>query len=74
MSRIRDVLRLTYEGAQTGAKIKRRIDMKYILMMNCPKNGYDTFGAWPKEDIQAHIGFMVGFCKELKESGELVAA
>ena len=32
--------------------------MKYILMMNCPKTGYDTFGAWPKKDIQAHIAFM----------------
>jgi hypothetical protein len=48
--------------------------MKYILMMNCPKTGYDTFGAWPKEDIQAHIGFMIGFGKSLSESGELVSA
>ena len=48
--------------------------MKYILMMNCPKTGYDTFGAWPQKDIQAHIGFMVGFSKALGESGELVAA
>jgi len=48
--------------------------MKYILMMNCPKNGYDAFGAWPKQDIQAHIGFMVGFAKSLGESGELVSA
>ncbi len=48
--------------------------MKYILMMNCPKNGYDTFGAWPKKDIQAHIGFMHSFNKALGESGELVSA
>ena len=48
--------------------------MKYILMMNCPKTGYDTFGAMPQKDIQAHIGFMVGFSKALSESGELVAA
>ena len=48
--------------------------MKYILMMNCPKSGYDTFGAWPKKDLQAHIGFMVGFAKSLGESGLLVAA
>ena len=39
--------------------------MKYILMMNCPKTGYDTFGAMPQKDIQAHIGFMVGFAKAL---------
>ena len=48
--------------------------MKYILMMNCPKTGYDTFGSWPKNDIQAHIGFMHSFIKALGESGELVSA
>jgi hypothetical protein len=47
--------------------------MKYILMMNCPKTGYDTFGAWPKKDIQAHIAFMGGLNKALSESGELVS-
>jgi hypothetical protein len=47
--------------------------MKYILMMNCPKTGYDTFGAWPKKDIQAHIAFMHGLNKALSESGELVS-
>ena len=48
--------------------------MKYILMMNCPRNGYDSLGAWPKEDIQAHIGFMVRFDKELRAEGHLVSA
>ena len=48
--------------------------MKYILMMTCPKTGYDTFGAWPKKDIQAHIAFMMSFNKSLGESGELVSA
>jgi len=48
--------------------------MKYILMMNCPRTGYDTFGSWPKEDIQAHIGFMIGFDKTLRASGELISA
>ena len=48
--------------------------MKYILMMNCPKTGYETFGAMPQKDIQAHIGFMMEFSKALGESGELVSA
>ena len=48
--------------------------MKYILMMHCPKTGYDTFGAWPKKDIQAHIAFMLGLNKSLRESAELVSA
>jgi len=48
--------------------------MKYILMMNCPKTGYDSFGSWPKKDIQAHIAFMRRFDKPPRESGELVSA
>ena len=48
--------------------------MKYILMMNCPKTGYDAFGAWQKEDIKAHIAFMHSLNKALSESGELVSA
>ena len=48
--------------------------MKYILMMNCPKTGYETFGSWPKKDIQAHLAFMHSFNKQLRESGEWVSA
>ncbi len=47
--------------------------MKYILMMHCPKTGYQTFGAWPKKDIEAHIQFMHAFNKQLRESGEWVS-
>ena len=47
--------------------------MKYILMMNCPKTGYETFGAWPKKDFQAHINFMHSFNKQLREAGEWVS-
>jgi hypothetical protein len=48
--------------------------MKYILMMNCPRTGYDTFGAWPKKDIQTHIAFMKDLNKALHESGQFVSA
>ncbi|HEV3202224.1 MAG TPA: YciI family protein [Bryobacteraceae bacterium] len=48
--------------------------MKYILMMNCPRTGYDTFGAMPKKDIQAHIAFQRRFDEDLRESGVLVSA
>ncbi len=47
--------------------------MKYLLMMHCPRIGYDSFGAWPKKDIQAHIAFMHSYNKDLRESGEWVA-
>jgi hypothetical protein len=49
-------------------------DMKYILMMNCPRTGYDTFGAMPKKDLQVHIAFQLGLDKALRESGELVSS
>jgi hypothetical protein len=48
--------------------------MKYILMMNTMKLGGQGFPGWSKEDIQGHIAFMMSFCKELGESGELVSA
>jgi len=48
--------------------------MKYILMMNCPRTGYESFAAWPQKDIQAHIGFMMSFNKALRETAELVSA
>ena len=51
--------------------------MKFILMMGM-KTDKESMSkgimTWPKEDIQAHIGFMIGFNKQLKEAGELVSA
>ena len=47
--------------------------MKYILMMHCPKNGYEMFGSMPKQDIQAHIAFMDSFNKSLRAAGEWVS-
>ena len=48
--------------------------MKYILMMHGPKTAYETFGSWPKEDMRAHIAFMIELNKMLRESGQLVSA
>lgn len=48
--------------------------MKYILIMHCPKTGYETFGAMPKKDLQAHIAFMLDLNKSLRDSAELVSA
>ena len=50
--------------------------MKYMLMMHAPRAGWEKSGiaTWPMDDIKAHIGFMKGFAKELKEAGELVGA
>lgn len=48
--------------------------MKYILMMNTMKANADAFTGWSEDDIKAHIGFMIGFSKELGAAGELVSA
>lgn len=48
--------------------------MKYILMMNCPKNGYEQMGTWSKKAFQDHIAFMHSLNKDLREAGELAAA
>jgi hypothetical protein len=48
--------------------------MKYLLMMNTMKAGSEGFPGWAKKDLQAHIAFMIGLDKELRESGELLSA
>lgn len=47
--------------------------MKYILMMNTMRAG-DGVPAWPQQDLQAHIAFMMRLNKDLRESGEFVSA
>ena len=48
--------------------------MKYILMMNTPAGGEYQIMQWPKQDIEAHIGFMMQFSQKLAAAGELVGA
>jgi len=47
--------------------------MKYILMMNTMRAGAGV-PAWPKADLQAHIGFMHNVNRDLHEAGEWVSA
>ncbi|HEX6494104.1 MAG TPA: YciI family protein [Acidobacteriaceae bacterium] len=48
--------------------------MKYILMMHCPRTGYELMGAWSKKAVADHIAFMHALNKDLREAGELAAA
>jgi hypothetical protein len=51
--------------------------MKFILMMGMktdPASNAKGIMNWPKEDIRAHIAFMMSLNKQLKEAGELVTA
>ena len=47
--------------------------MKYILMMNTMRAGQGV-PSWPGQDLQAHVAHMRKLVKDLRESGELVAA
>ena len=47
--------------------------MKYMLMMNATKEGFDWYAKWPKEDLQANFAFMRAFSKQLKDEGVFVA-
>jgi len=46
--------------------------MKYMLIMNAPRDGYAQFMRWPKELLQANMAFMRAFSQKLRESGEPV--
>jgi hypothetical protein len=48
--------------------------MKYILMMNAPKKGWEEFMQWPQEAIKRHVDFMIDLNGRLKARGELVSA
>ncbi|HXU43955.1 MAG TPA: YciI family protein [Thermoanaerobaculia bacterium] len=48
--------------------------MKFMLMMNTPRDGYTQYMSWPKEILEANVAFMTAFGKKLSESGELVGA
>jgi hypothetical protein len=48
--------------------------MKYMLMMNSPLDGYETYLSWPKKVLEANVAFMSDFTRKLRESGELVGA
>lgn len=48
--------------------------MKFMLMMNSPKDGYAKYMSWPKEVIEANVAFMHELNRKLRGSGELVAA
>lgn len=47
--------------------------MKYILLMSGSKAGVDSYHAWSKKDIDAHMAVLVSLNRELTESGEFIA-
>lgn len=47
--------------------------MKYILLMNAPRSGFETYRAWPPEAVQAHFAALKSINQGLCESNEFVA-
>src|SRR5271170_8356229 len=50
-----------------------RTKMKYILLMSGTKAGVDTYHAWSKQEIEAHMAVLQRINQDLTESGEFVA-
>jgi hypothetical protein len=48
--------------------------MKYLLIMNTPRDGYTQYNNWPKEILAANRKFMGDFTQKLLKSGEFVGA
>lgn len=48
--------------------------MKYMLIMNTPRDGYTQYMSWPKKILEANGAFMHTFGQKLKASGELAGA
>lgn len=46
--------------------------MKFMLIMNSPRDGYTEFLKWPKKVLDANAAFMMNFTGKLAKSGELV--
>lgn len=47
--------------------------MKYMLIMNSPRNGYDQYMKWPRKILEANAAFMHAFTGRLSAAGELVS-
>jgi hypothetical protein len=48
--------------------------MKFMLILNTPRNGYEQYLSWSKKDRDANTAFMIQFSAKLRAAGELVSA
>ena len=48
--------------------------MKFMLLMNCPRNVEQTLSTWSPADFQAHIAHMKRINADLLQRGEFVLA
>ncbi|MBL8843040.1 MAG: hypothetical protein JNL90_16090 [Planctomycetes bacterium] len=48
--------------------------MKFMLLMQGTRSGWESMSQWKPAEIEAHIGFMIALAGELQRSGELLLA
>jgi hypothetical protein len=48
--------------------------MKYLLMMNGSKQGWEEFMKWSPDDLKGHVGYMIELAGQLKREGVLITA
>lgn len=48
--------------------------MKYMLILNSPRHGYDEYAKWPQKILEAHGAFMAKLTQKMQDNGELVLA
>jgi hypothetical protein len=48
--------------------------MKYMLIMNTPRDGYTQYMKWPRKILEANTAFMQAFTAKLRETGEFAGA
>lgn len=66
-------LRQGYDGGpQPGGPHSKEESMRFMLLMNAPRDGYDQYLSWPKAILEANMAFMGGMARKLAASGELV--
>jgi hypothetical protein len=47
--------------------------VKFLLMMNSPRDGYTQYLNWPRKILEANMAFMGAMAQKLGASGELVS-
>ena len=47
--------------------------MKFMLIMNSPRDGYTQYMNWPRKILEANFAFMENFARKLATAGELVS-
>ncbi len=48
--------------------------MRFMLLMNAPRDAFDEYMSWPQAAIDAHTAFMRRFGAKLSAAGELAGA